>query len=392
MKLPTFFLSKKNDRLLRTESRGGFILLFAVLSIGFLLAITLNLADSLYKQHKFLSFSSESLTALNNSNAGLECAMYWDRKQGAFDDTPITRITCGGQSIEVTPSSGPTFSFNLPNLNDNGYTAVTIDKSTATTTIEASGFSVNDATSEKRVMRSLAVSYGPGTAVAQCRDFDLMLALDISTSINATERQQLRDAAHQIVNSLDISIAKGHVGIVTFASNGLLRQTLTPTPATLHTVIDSSALDNPGTGGTNAADGLIESFNELNSIRNRPPTPDFILMITDGEFYGCADTDGNSFTCPGGAIQAEQNAMNFANMAKADGMKVIVIGIGFSGKITYGSYGGDRILYEDFLKDYIASDEQFFPVADYDGLAEAAGIINCAYFSTSLGKPNFIEK
>ncbi len=377
------------------KKKSGFILLFAVLSIGFLLAITVNLADSLYKQHKFLSFSSESLDALNNSNAGLECAMYWDRMHDSFSIDKESTITCGRQSFKV---GGKTISkFTLLNDDATQSTVVEVDKTTqpGTTTIKADGYNTADAASEKRVSRSFAVAYPNTSQLKTCDAFDVMLVLDSSDSIDNTERAQLNDAARAIVDGLVVAPTKARLGTIVFHHYAQQFLPLSSDPNAIKNSI-TTGLYAPREHGTASAGGTIKGRMELQK-NARPNTPRYLLFITDGEATKCANANGDAAICPGFTEDdiptnyPYPSTLQWENEAKktrdAD-IKIIVVGVGLEGKKDPVHH----LSYEDEMTQYITSDKMYHSIASFDNLIDVVKIFNCEYFAQHAGIPQFKEQ
>ncbi len=387
----TFFKEKKE-----LYKKRGFILLFAVLSIGFLLAITVSLADSLYKQHKFLSFSSESLDALNNSNAGLECAMYWDRKFDAFNISKTSDIFCGRQKFTVGGVNVSTFT--LLNDDKTQSTVVTVDKNTqpGTTTIKADGYNTTDITSEKRVSRSFTVAYPNTSQLKTCDAFDVILVLDSSDSINETERTQLNDAARTIVDGLVVAPTKARLGVVVFHHYAEKYLSLSSNPDAIKTAI-TNGLYGPREHGTASAGGTIKGRIELQQ-NARPNTPRYLLFITDGEATKCANANGDAAICPGftkddiptnypypSTVQWEDEAKK---TREANNIKIIVVGVGLEGKKDPVHH----LPYEQEMQQFITSDGMYHSIASFDDLIDVVKIFNCQYFAQHAGTPEFKEE
>ncbi len=389
-----------------TKYGRGFILLFAILSIGFLLAITVNLADSLYKQHKFLSFSSESLDALNNSNAGIECAMYWDRKFDAFNPTKSTSIYCGRQKFTVGNQQKSTFTL----LNDDGTqsTVVEVDKTTqpGTTTITAAGYNTINITAEKRVNRTLEVSYADREVSTRCAAYDIVLSLDVSTSLSGQDRTDSVNAANLIADNIELSPTLGKIGVTWFYALSNLQIGLSTDATAIKQAVNFS-YNNPAIGGdTNMPGGLIRSYNEL-MAHGRANAPDFVVVITDGETNECSDLSGNRIYCPGTHKYYDSNgnllywtredsmaqSVQYAKILKDAGVTIIVVGVGVRTQGVPPNPGGiTKEQYETFLRDQIASKDSYFPVIDRGHLSDTTKGFDCSFFSRVKGTPTTKEQ
>jgi Tfp pilus assembly protein PilX len=92
------------------NTRGGFVILYAILITTVVLGIGLSLLGVLIQQVSLSGAERESLTSMSAADSGIECALYWDIVQDAFrTGTDVTcnatPITCEGNSLTV---SGPT--------------------------------------------------------------------------------------------------------------------------------------------------------------------------------------------------------------------------------------------------------------------------------------------
>lgn len=376
------------------EKKNGFILLFAVLSIGFLLVITINLANSLYKQHKFLSFSSESLDALNNSNAGLECAMYWDRTADAFSK-PST-IKCGRQSFEVGKTLKSTFTL----LNDDATqsTVVEVDKTTepGTTTIRAEGYNTANPSSDKRVNRTLEVSYADREVSNKCADFDIVLLLDISSSLVGQERTDSADAAKIIVNNLQFGPTLAQMGVVWYFANSNVQLPLSTNPANINNAIDYSYKNVAIFGDTNLPWALMNAKNELQA-HGRPNSPKFAVIVTDGETNECSSLVGGRVYCPGETTslwarwKSMTQSLEYAQILKDAHITVITVAVALQHQTGGGIDDVTVEEYKDFLKG-IATKDEYYEVADAAHLHELTEGFDCSFFSRVRGTPVIKEQ
>lgn len=397
MKLPTVSVLKRHSEGMVVENnKRGFILLFAVLSIGFLLAITINLADSIYKQHTFLSFSSESLNALNNSNAGIECALYWDRQFNSFKTSETSHITCGGQDFIV--GGNPISSFIL--LSDDGKqsTDVKVDKSEiGTTTITATGYSTTDITSEKRVSRPLVAAYRDMEGSEICAGFDIVFDLDISQTIEPPEQAYLENAANLLVDNLGTAPDSTHVGIVSFYGQFPLNIGLSSDVTLLHDTVNAINNGWPYAYGTNLSGSLLRSLLELNN-NGRPAKKDAIILITDGQANKCTNPDATFLECPGSnydqkAAVAETQAADYADQARDEDKLVVVYGVGLNSNPAFGTYSGLASGPNDYMRNIIASKpDLFFPIDSYANLEEAVSTLDCNFLEKKAGKVNTKEQ
>jgi hypothetical protein len=159
---------------------------------------------------------------------------------------------------------------------------------------------------------------------------DLMLVLDRSGSIDATELATLKSAAHSFVTALAPSESGVHVGQSSFSTTGTLDLHLTGISTDVDAAIDALAAG----GFTNLKEGIEFASGELDDthIHERPPVHDVMVILTDG---------APNRPVPATAATAAKAA---ADAARAAGVEVFVVGIGVSAST------------EAYLRDDIADD------------------------------------
>lgn len=188
---------------------------------------------------------------------------------------------------------------------------------------------------------------------------DVMLVLDRSGSINNTEFAVLQDAAKSFVDALAPSTGGVHVGLASFATNGTLDVHLTEDGDSVKTAIDGLS-----SGGlTNLFEGLEWANDELENVfdaddRDDSVSPDFIVVITDGE--------PNE---PGSDINAANVATAEAGLARLNGIEIFAVGVGITTDAA------------NYLRNNIvspAADNHYFDAADFDEIeAVLSGIAVC---------------
>ncbi|MFZ2149818.1 MAG: LamG domain-containing protein [Minisyncoccia bacterium] len=153
------------------KNNKGFVILFAVTISAILLSIALGVANIAQKEIKFGTSAKETNNALFAADAGIECALFYDKSAPANNAfTGTASMTCGGGSITPT-DTGNFWSFALVGLGSGQSCAkVTVDKRIfPITTIISKGFNVsNNACSSvnpNQVERELKVSYRSGAII-----------------------------------------------------------------------------------------------------------------------------------------------------------------------------------------------------------------------------------
>lgn len=147
----------------------GFTLLIAVILASVTLSLGLALLDIAYKQIVLATSAKQSQYGFYNADTGLECALYFDQQQNAFDYTsPATSITCAAQTMTFATAPNSTSvvgSVRTTKLYltcpSSGYSAIlTVTKDSAgSTTVYSTGYNNCSASDAHRVERGLKASY-----------------------------------------------------------------------------------------------------------------------------------------------------------------------------------------------------------------------------------------
>jgi hypothetical protein len=87
------------------NQQNGFTILVAVVTAGILLIIAMSIGGIALKEQILSTANKESQVAFYAADTGMECALYWDQKQGAFAPD-----IAGGSFISQTKT--PTISCN----------------------------------------------------------------------------------------------------------------------------------------------------------------------------------------------------------------------------------------------------------------------------------------
>ncbi len=86
---------------------GGYVLLITVLISSVILAMTLGMANTAYREETFAIQAKESHIAFFAADTGLECALAADRVAGSPFDGPNPTIRCADQSITTLGDTSP---------------------------------------------------------------------------------------------------------------------------------------------------------------------------------------------------------------------------------------------------------------------------------------------
>ena len=160
----------------------GVTLLVAVILSSVVLSVALALLDVAYKQQLLASTAKQSQYAFYNADTVMECALYWDQRQNAFDYTsPLDpnpdaqgnsqNIKCNNLGIRSYSSPAPgttrTTTFTLPCAGGGSVGTATIVKTDGValcapkshSCLYATGYSSCPATDPRRIERGLKVLY-----------------------------------------------------------------------------------------------------------------------------------------------------------------------------------------------------------------------------------------
>lgn len=199
------------------------------------------------------------------------------------------------------------------------------------------------------------------------KGYDLMLAVDISASMQAVDFStsfktiSRLDAVKDVVGKFALGRQGDRVGLVTFGENAYLH-----VPLTLDTVAVSRMLNDtvPGMAGSATAIGDAIGLS-IRTLRERPEGSRVLVLLTDGE--------DNASSLP---------PLEAAKLAKQYGIRIYTVGVGKNGMVPipmqYGGYGMAKVsIDEDLLKEVAAlTGGQYFQATDQKVLESIYGKIN----------------
>lgn len=144
--------------MIKRHIQSGYALFTAIILTSMLILIAYATANFAVKQLLLTTSSADSHFAFYVADSGVECAMYWDLKNGAtsaFDPSaPAATVNCGGAPNAVTSGGGiSTFQITVGTSCAN----VTVTKDDGNTTIESRGY--NTCGSGNRLERAIRIAY-----------------------------------------------------------------------------------------------------------------------------------------------------------------------------------------------------------------------------------------
>ena len=374
------------------NSKKGFVLLYAILIMSMLLALTLSITDLTMKERKLSRFGEESFSAFFAAESGMECALYWDMidDKSWFRHDPINEpggriITCNGKDFLVGISDVTEITLVFPGSSNSSVIKVDKDTVEESTSLVVSGYSVADPTSGEGIERGLQIKYGDevNESDEDCT-FDLVFVLDNSSSIKGANQGLLKEAAKKVVNKDENELAedKFKMSVVSFGYGADLETGLTIEKDDILNAIDSLMFP----GWTNIEAGLFIAQEEFLSSRVRDSAPDIIVIVTDGNTNHCInekdkydhDTDSsvhrnNDGDCAYAFDCADSIAQDTAEAVAAElhGQNVTIVAVGVGVTPTYAN----------FLKQKIADKPQNYEkVENFDDLDNIFDKFDCSYF------------
>ena len=136
---------------------------------------------------------------------------------------------------------------------------------------------------------------------------DIFIALDISSSMNATDISPTRlEKAKRFVESLIASRRGDQLGLILFAGNAYLQMPLTSDYAAASLFVKSANTDMAGTHGTAIGEAVDLA---MRSIKDSEKAQRALIIITDGEDH-------------------DEEALSKVSSAVADGWNVFTVGVG----------------------------------------------------------------
>jgi hypothetical protein len=168
------YLSLKADEAIEAnqaiEAHRGFTLLYSVLIASILLSIGLAIFNITLKEFTLSSLGRESQFAFYAADTGIECALYWDTKNNAFDPAvpapPPIDCNNAPRTIDTAGSGGSIFirRFEIDFGTDGPHCAkIVVTKDTSSgftkTTVESRGYNTCVLTNPRRVERAIRATY-----------------------------------------------------------------------------------------------------------------------------------------------------------------------------------------------------------------------------------------
>lgn len=199
------------------------------------------------------------------------------------------------------------------------------------------------------------------------KGYDLMLAVDISASMQAvdfstqTKTISRLDATKDVVSKFVLGREGDRIGLVTFGENAYLH-----VPLTLDTISVSRMLNDTVSGMAGNATAIGDAIGlSVRTLRERPEGSRVLVLLTDGE--------DNASSIP---------PLEAAKLAKQYGIRIYTIGVGKDDLVPfptqYGGYGMAKVSMDEKLLKEIANltGGQYFLATDKKALESIYTKIN----------------
>lgn len=199
------------------------------------------------------------------------------------------------------------------------------------------------------------------------KGYDLMLAVDISASMQAVDFSTAfktlsrLDATKDVVSKFVMGRQGDRVGLVTFGENAYLH-----VPLTLDTLSVSKMLNDTVSGMAGNATAIGDAIGlSIKILRERPEGSRVLVLLTDGE--------DNASSIP---------PLEAAKLAKQYGIRIYTVGVGKNGPVPFpnqfGGYGMANVPIDEELLKEIASltGGQYFLATDQKMLESIYSKIN----------------
>ena len=156
----------------------------------------------------------------------------------------------------------------------------------------------------------------PNPTLAQSCGIDMVLVIDSSGSVNATELQQMKDAFEDFVSAF-LPGTPTEIAVVDFDTDATVVTGFTNNTTTLNTAINT-----PTTGGLTNWEDAIRDARLL--FPHRLDKQNLIVLASDGDPNTIGSNGGTSLVGEPAAVQA---AITQANLAKSAGIRIETLGI-----------------------------------------------------------------
>ncbi|MGH2670391.1 MAG: vWA domain-containing protein, partial [bacterium] len=312
-----------------TVSSGGFTYNYLLNGITGTYTVKVMDGATLLASETFTDHTSSTLQINNNDAAvhtlSVTLTVAWtgsggDPTQARFVNVTPTALGCPSPLdpswspwVATSPPSPDTFSWTMA-AGDTGHRKVCAQTGHGPLGSPTPGETL---TADDTIWYTVA-----NPALADSCGLDMVLVLDSSGSINATELTQMKSAFNAFVAAF-LPETPTEMAVVDFDTSAAVIQPFTSSEATLNTAINSVASG----GATNWDDALFDA----RGLPHRPTKPDLMVFASDGNpnTRGGHIYPGHS---PVTVAVTEQEAMDHAtdeaDEAKLDSIRILGLGIG----------------------------------------------------------------
>ncbi len=360
----------------------GYALLFALVVISAMLVVALAVSRISFQEMRISDLSHDSQMALNATNSGAECAMFWDRRVESIFGVE-DHIECLEGEYSLISTVAPDVYEFVAYFGDEQCAVVRVDKSDKNqnkTVIESRGYNIcpdGDERNPRRVERAVLVDYefGAGDEDALVADISIVVqtagAISGAATSGLSKLQVLKNTLKKFTEDTMPLISEEAVqlGLTEYSNHGTILSQLTTDGYMFMDKIDElshGGSQNAAGGvflGTDVIEGNLESLIQndhlpVNGGRGLDQGEKFIFLVTGGGLNQNSHELGNRRGQQTGShhLSAFEQAAYAVQRAKDAGIIVVTFGIGDASPVGH-----------DALRYNLASDsDQWDRCAEFD--------------------------
>lgn len=155
--------------------------------------------------------------------------------------------------------------------------------------------------------KEIKIAKGQKAPAKSVLPIDIVLMIDVSTSMSGPKMNHAREAAYKLVNEI-LDLRTHQLSIVTFGDEGKLICNLTNDTDKLNYMIDTITAN----GWTNMESGLSVSKEVLVNSKNAK----YIILVTDGK------------PCTSSLVNDQERTLQMAKRVLSEDVKIVTIGVG----------------------------------------------------------------
>lgn len=373
-------LNKINLKNMKIKFRKkGFALLFALVGVSIILVVALAISRISFQEIRISDIEQDSQVALNATNSGAECAMFWDRRAESIFGVE-SQIECSEGVVSDIDEIEPKVYFFVASFSDGQCAYVTVDKSGMPenkTVIESRGYNIcpdGEERNSRRVERAVLVEYEYGGGDDVTLEADISIVVDTVGGMSGqadsglSKFEVLQQTLAKFAEEMRPLTSTGDVqlGLTEFQSNANILSMLT---SDIDIYLDKIALLSTGSSqnaaggvflGTDVITGNLENLIQNNNqpvTSGRDGVDKFIILVSGGHSNQNSVVDGVARgQKQNNVLSADEQFALAVDEAIDKGIVVITFGVGTAPSVDH-----------DWMRENIASDSsQWERCADFE--------------------------